>query len=933
MKQIILVLFLILIFQAGFAQTGILRGKITDSETGEELPGASVLITGSYNGASADLDGNYTINNCPLGKIQIKCSYISYQTQIINDLQIVSGKVTVLNIKLHPVSVGLGEVVVSAKAVRNTESALLTMQQKSAGVIEGISSQEIMKTGDSDAAGAVKRLPGVSVEEGKYVFVRGLGDRYSKTTLNGAEIPSLDPERNTVQMDIFPTSAIENMVVYKSFTPDLSSFTGGLINIRTKDFPEKLNIKFSVSLGFNSQSSLNGNFLSYRGGRYDQLGFDDGTRAFPIKPEDIPSYPGDRDKLDQITMMFNKIMGPDTIKSFLNQKYEFSAGNQTTLLGKQFGFNIGLVYKNDLHYFNDGKRGIYKLTGANAGQLNEEQNFNETKSNNEVLLGCLANFNLKINSNNKIGYVLLYNHSGNKSAIYNEGERASDEIGMIIQSSEIGFVERSILASQFKGDHFFENFNNLKISWIISYTTSMQEEPDLRFFTNSYFPDNDPGFQYELSPSKYKVPSRYYRTMYETNLDNKINFELPFTFLGSKSKLKFGGSYNYKQRDFNEGKIDYKSQVSYFNGNINDYFADENIGQHFPSYNPQTKSNYGLYVQNATDLRNSYTGFQNVTGAYAMVDIPVAEKLRMVAGVRYEKNKMLTQSKKQGIDKGELNDNDFLPALNLTYYLKEKMNLRFSYTRTLSRPTFREIAPFASFSPVAPTIVGNPDLKRTLIDNLDIKWEYFMRPGEVLSAGAFFKNFTNPIEMVDNPVAANPEISYQNVKQAKVYGLELDLSKSLDFIPLLKYFSLSANYSYIFSEVAIDSMELEAIHAVDPDHPDKRPLFGQAPYIVNGMLSYQNQKTGVSANLVFNMVGKRIALVTKGGTPEVYEQPSPKLNFNATKKMGKHLALGIKINNILNAPVKQTYSYKGRQYPYYEYTTGRLFEIKFTYDF
>lgn len=934
MKQIILS-FIVLVLIAGesFGQTGVLRGKITDAETGEELIGASVMVMGSYTGASADLDGNYSIPDIPAGKINIKCSYISYETQIINDVIINPGKVTILNIKLKSVSVGLNEVVVSAKAVRNTESALLTMQKKSAGVIEGISSQEMMKTGDSDAAGAVKRLPGISVEGGKYVYVRGLGDRYSKTTLNGAEIPSLDPERNTVQMDIFPTNAIENMIVYKSFTPDLNTFTGGLIDIRTKDFPEQLTVNFSVTLGYNTQSSFNKEFLSYEGGKTDWIGFDDGIRNFPVKPEDIPLYPSDRDEIDKVTMSFNKIMAPEVKSSFLNQKYAFSIGNQTTLFGKQLGFNVGFVYKKDLNYFNDGHRGIFKLTDANATTLNEEQSFTETNGNEETLLGGLANINYKFNSNNKIGYVLLYNHSGAKSAIYNEGERASDEIGMILQSRELGFVERSILANQLKGEHFLEKAGNLKIDWIVSFTTSNQQEPDLRFFTNSYYPENEPGHQYEVSPSKYKVPSRYRRTMDESNMDNKLNFELPFTFIGAKSKFKFGGAYDYKYRDFNESKIDYKSQVQYYNGDIPYYFSDQNIGQNFPTYDPVTKSNYGLYVQNATDLRNSYYGSQHVIAGYAMVDMPVAEKLRVVAGVRYEENHMVTESKKADIDKGELNDHDFLPALNLTWSVVDNMNLRFNYTRTLSRPTFREIAPFASFSPVAPTIVGNPNLKRTLIDNIDFKWEYFMRPGEVISAGLFYKSFINPIEMVDNPVAANPEISFQNVDQAKVYGVELDLNKKLDFVNFLKDFSLGVNFSYIYSEVAIDSVELEAIHAVDPGHPGTRQLFGQAPYIVNALLSYDNKKIGFSSNLVFNMVGKRIALVTKGGTPEVFEQPLPKLDFNASQKINDHFSIGIKAKNLLNSLFSQTYSYKGVQYPFYQYTTGRLFEVKFSYHF
>ncbi|MCD4663938.1 MAG: TonB-dependent receptor [Bacteroidales bacterium] len=924
---------LLLISSVVVSQTGTLRGKITDAETGEELIGAAVLVEGTFHGSSADLDGNYSIPNIEAGTISIKCSYISYESQKITGIDITADNVNILDIKLKSVSVGLEEVVVSAKAVRNTESALLTMQKKSASVMDGISAQQISKSGDSDAAEAVKRISGVSVEGGKYVYVRGLGDRYSKTTLNGAEIPSLDPERNTVQMDIFPTNAIENMVVYKSFSPNLNPFTGGLIDIVTKDFPEKFNLSFGVSFEFNTQSSLNNEFLTYEGGKYDGLGFDDGTRNFPIEPERIPYYPDKHEFNELITESFNKIMDTETGSSFLNQKYSFSVGNQVKLFGNPLGFNLGLSFKKDEFYFDDGERGLYKLPDKNSRVLNTLQQYNETRGMSESLLGGLANFNYKLSNNHKIGYILMYNHSGEKNAYYHYGQKPSDEIGMFIQNRELGFQERSILANQLKGEHYFESIAKLKINWIVSYTNSKQQEPDLRFFTNSFYPDATGNAQYEINPSKYKVPSRFNRGMNENNLDNKIHFELPFTFLGDNLKLKFGASYVQKNREFTEEKVDYQSQVNYYNGSVPDYLDDSNIGQNHPLYDPSTNQNYGLYVQNATDLRNSYTGTQSVIGGYLMVDMPLGEKLRIEAGARFEGNKMQTESKKKDIGKGELNDNDILPAINLTYRLVENMNLRLAYTRTLSRPSFREIAPFASFSPVAPTIVGNPELKRTLIDNYDLKWEYFMRPGEIISFSVFYKNFFYPIEMVDNPIAVNPEISYQNVRTAKNYGFETEFRKKLDFINPIRNLSLGVNFAYIYSQVSIDPLELESIRTTDPDHSDTRPLFGQAPYIVNALMSYKSDPLGLSANLVFNVTGERISLVTKGGTPEVYEQPFPQLDFNISKKLGKYFVLSFKAKNILNSTYQVVYHYKDVEYSFYEYSLGRVFGFGIAYNF
>jgi outer membrane receptor protein involved in Fe transport len=932
-KELVIIPLLLIFTLMVLGQQGTIRGKVSDAETGEELIGAAVLIEGTVQGSSADLDGNYNIENVNAGTYSLRCSFISYETQVITGVEVKANNVTLLDIKLKTVSLGLEEVVVTAKAVRDTESALLTMQKKSASVMDGISSQQISKSGDSDAAAAVKRVTGVSVEGGKYVYVRGLGDRYSKTTLNGAEIPGLDPERNTVQMDIFPTNAIDNMIVYKSFSPNLNSFTGGLIDIVTKDFPEVFNLNFSALFEFNTQSSLNNNFLTYEGGNTDWLGFDDGTRDFPVRAVDIPLYPTDRDAIDAITIKFNKIMEPTKKTSFLNQSYSLAVGDQFTLFGKPLGYNIGISYKSEELFFDDGERGLYKLTDANAQVLNTEQKYNETAGRTEALLGSLVSLNYKFNNNNKLGYVLLYNHSGIKNSFYHIGEKPSDEIGMIIQNRELGFQERSILSNQLKGEHFIESWGKLKINWIVSYTNSKQKEPDLRFFTNSYYPDAVGDAQFEINPSKYKVPSRFNRAMDELNMDYKIHFELPFTLLGSNSKFKFGASYVYKDRKFTEEKIDYQSQIQYYNGSVSNYLDDSNIGQNHPMYDPVTRQNYGLYVQNATDTRNSYNGLQSVLGGYAMIDMPLTAKFRAELGLRFEGNRMETESKKKNIKKGELNDNDILPAINLTYTLVENMNLRLAYTRTLSRPTFREIAPFASFSPVAPTIVGNPNLKRTLIDNFDLKWEYFMRPDEIVSFGIFYKNFIDPIEMVDNPVAVNPEISYQNVANARNYGFEAEFRKSLDFINALRNMNFGINFAYIKSEVSIDPQELESIRALVPDHPDTRPLFGQAPYIVNGILGYNSDKIGLSANLVYNMTGERISLVTKGGTPDVYEQPLPLLDLNIQQNLSKHFVLTLKVRNLLNSISKEVYTYKDVDYSYYEFSLGRVFGLGIAYNF
>ena len=315
---------------------GILRGKIIDGETGEELIGATIMLKGTTTGSVTDLDGNYSIMDIQPGIYTAVCQYISYDSQEFENVAINDGEVTIINVKLMTASVGLQEVVISAKAENRTEAAILTVQKKSANVIDGISAQAMSRAGDSEAAGALRRVTGVNVEGGKYVYVRGLSDRYSKTTLNKVDIPGIDPERNTVQMDLFPTNLIDNIIVYKSFTPDLpADFTGGLVNIVTKDFPEQYNLSVGVRLGYNTNASFNKNFLSYQGSPTDFLGYDNGTRSLPSEAQgQIPNYSGNSEtnqSLTTTTESFNKIMSTEYLPSFMNASVNFSIGNQANV--------------------------------------------------------------------------------------------------------------------------------------------------------------------------------------------------------------------------------------------------------------------------------------------------------------------------------------------------------------------------------------------------------------------------------------------------------------------------------------------------------------------------------------------------------------------------------------------------------------------------
>ncbi|MCD4680157.1 MAG: TonB-dependent receptor [Bacteroidales bacterium] len=459
-----------------------------------------------------------------------------------------------------------------------------------------------------------------------------------------------------------------------------------------------------------------------------------------------------------------------------------------------------------------------------------------------------------------------------------------------------------------------------------SYVVSKHKEPDTRFFTNIYENTGD-SVLYFIDIAKQDVPSRYFRDLTEKNLNAKFDLTLPFEHLNPNFKIKAGAATVYKVRGFDERIFEYRDNNDSYSGSIPDYLDNSNIGMNAPGY----PDYFGLFISDATQLSNTYDGYQLLVSAYLMGDIEITKKLRLVAGVRPEYTNMLVESRNPSNPKGVLDVLHILPAVNLTYSPNDKMNFRGSFAKTLARPTFRELAPYSSFEFSGDFIfTGNANLQSTLINNFDVRWEYFSRPGEVFSASYFYKRFLNPIERTFIPEASNDEITFENVGTAQAHGIEFDIRKKLDFIPLLKNTKAGANFAFIHTTVAIDDQELAAIHATNPYHGTTREMYGQAPFICNAFLGYSSKENGISTNINYNISGKKLAIVVKGGTPNIYEQPRNQLDFNFKKKFGK-ISLRFSAKNLLNSPYKQTYAYKDVEYIFSEYNLGREYSVGFSY--
>lgn len=926
-------------------QLGVLTGVVVDKQTGAAIPAARIAVVGTKLGAVANLNGKYTIKNVPMGTYSLSVSSLGYAKLTVTNVKVVSDKPGVYNITMATEDIVTEEIVVEARALRNTEAILLKDRQKAAAVSDAISAEAISQAGSSNAAEAMGRVTGASVMDGKYVYVRGLGDRYSNAQLNSSTLPSADPDRRTVQMDMFPSNLLDNIVITKTFTPDKpGDFTGGSVNISTKSFPEAFTMRLTSSTSYNTIATFNQNYLTYDGSGTDWLGMDDGARAVPslVGGEPLPDLLsatrnlGEAQRLDAASKQFSTVMVPKKATAPINQGYSFSVGDKADVLGIPLGILGSLTYSTSYSVREGEQEGRWKLTGKvdKTDALNNEMLLSGAYGSNSVLWGGLLNLSAQPALNHEVGVNLLYNQSGQSSAHYLAGYISQLDDEDVYETRTLRYTERTIQSIQGRGKHLFEDILGIDVDWSSAYTSTSQDEPDLRFFTNSYSVrkqgERVDTFYY-IEPSIYFLPSHYFRFLDENLWESAVNISVPFKqWSDQKATLKVGGLAAFTRRNFHENQYEMRLGSVRYNGNPEAYFSADSVG--LLSTN-RTPYRFGSYIQDNSSPRNNYDATQDIFAVYGMVDMPIVENLRFIGGVRYESTKMDVASRDTSLKSGILDDVDILPSVNFIYQVVEGMNVRMAYSKTLARPTFRELAPFASFEFVRDNIfIGNAELERTLVQNADLRWEWFTGPGEILAVSGFYKDFTNPIERVI--LNENGEIQFQNVDKATVYGAEFEISKQLGFLTeVLQDVRIGANLSLIHSEVQIAESEMKIIRAVDPQASTTRSLQGQSPYILNLDAGYSNFEHGTNVTFTYNIFGERLSDIAQGGTPDVFEQAQPMLNLTASQKVIAGLSLKLSARNLLDASFRKTQTYKGKEYIYREYKLGQSYSLGLSYSF
>ncbi|GAB5539033.1 MAG: TonB-dependent receptor [Salibacteraceae bacterium] len=931
------------------AQKGYLRGNIVDGDFGGPMISAAITVADQPGvGTTTDFDGNYSLPLDP-GTYTINVSFISYATQTFEKVEIQAGEVTNLDAVLGTDAAVLDAVDVTAEVRRNNEVAMLLEMKNATSVSDGLSSQAFKKIGDSDLSGAIKRVTGVTVQGGKYVYVRGLGDRYTKTTLNGMSIPGLDPDVNAVQIDIFPTSILENVKVYKTFTPDLyGDFTGGLVDVVTKSFPEEKTTQVSFGVGFIPGMHFIDDFTYYEGGGLDFTGYDDGTRRRPFpRNQEIPAEVQNDPELEEITQSFNPTLATRKQTSLMNSSFSFNHGNQITKeSGLSIGYNTVLNYSNQYTYYDAFESNDYlKDNDRSHNDLLKNITRKGDVGKISTIWSGLISGSLK-KGNHSIEAMLLNTQNGEGSAS-NRVNQDFNQNQSILLEDVLTYTQRTLSSFMLGGTH---RFGIVEMEWKNAFSYSRVYDPDFRE-TRISVTDGDTN----LSTGNGSGIDRFWRNLNEINESARLDFKIP---LSEKVVMKTGLASTIKGREFEVQNYKLRrTDISNISIDPNWFLEDENV---WSLNNLDTAGNpQGTYTIGSFQPSNNYTARQTLFSGYLMLQHPVAKVVKMNYGVRVEKTDMYyTGETNTGSieynDEKTLDELNILPSINASIGLSEKMNLRIGANQSVARPSFKEKSIAQIYDPITKrTFVGNIDLEQTDILNFDLRWEYFMTARELLSLAVFYKAFDGHIEMVSFPTAPD-NIKPRNSGSAEVFGAEFDLRKAITndtSSKVLSRFFIGFNATIVQSQVDLKSVTVDATDGggtqTEFDLRENnlregqplgryRPMSGQSPYSINASISYAVPETKLNVSMAYNVQGEQLTIISSGRIPDIYTIPFHSLNFNAYRSFGEKLnhkfTLGVR--NILDEDRTLVYrAYKAEDQIFTTFKPGRLINAKYTYTF
>ncbi|MBA3656380.1 MAG: TonB-dependent receptor [Gemmatimonadaceae bacterium] len=898
--------------QLANSQGARVAGRIIDGQTGAGLTDAGVQITGTTTGTMSSIDGRYVIGRVPAGTLSITVRRLGYAPKTITGIEIKDGQAVEQNISLQPATVQLTSQVVSASAERGTINEALNRQRTSASIVNAITADQITRSTDSDAAQAVRRVSGVTVQDGKYVFVRGLGERYTTASLNGARIPSPEPEKKIVPLDLFPSALLQSITTSKSFTPDQAGdFSGAQVNIKTREFPAHGMVTYSTTVGFNSLATGKTIVAAPTIGQ-EWLAVAGNKRLLPASVRSAGNFSGsNQTQMNQAVNAFRNAWTPVQSNAAPNLSTALSMGGQHKLFGRSIGYIASGSYANTQEIKQDEHRALAVPDGK--GSTKEFNSFTGSSSNRSVLLGGLLNVSTLFGTGTRIELNNTYNRTADNEAKLLEGQL--DEFLFAARRSALGFIARTVRANQLRIEHAIGSRQQLDLSVTSSGVSRVEPDRSEIEYVREQNPLTGATLPYALFSYNPEGARRTYGDLRETNTSVSTDYRLGFGDAGNESVLKFGGAFRFTDRTA------INTSYSILGYGLSRSARQDQAEQIFDGRYATGSASVFNVVLNSTG--GSYGAQDQVAAGYGMAEIPLGQKLKVIAGARVEGSELRVNSISTSGEKVRttLANTDILPALVANIALTPSQTLRLSASQTVSRPEYRELSPITYRDVIEQRdIFGNPKLKRALIQNYDVRWEMYPNAGEIMSLGFFGKRFTDPVERVDVATSGASQLSFVNADAAINYGVEVDLRKRLGWIAEpLEAFTLFTNATVMRSQIDITSDKLSSLTN------KKRAMVGQAPYVVNAGLSYSSESGKMSSTLLYNVVGKRITAAGVTPLPDTYEMPRNILDLSIQFPVYGGITAKMDARNLLDAPVRVEQGAVTRE----SYRSGRILSLGF----
>jgi hypothetical protein len=893
------------------AKHGILAGVVRN-EAGEPVPDAQVVVLGRKERAMADHAGRYRLR-LPPGVYAVRVYYPGFRTRRVEMLRIGAGASTQLGVRLERDGAARKEevFVVQADADRTSAAGQLVLRRRSAAVSDALGGQDMARAPDRSAAEAARRVVGATLVDNRFVFVRGLGDRYTNSLLNNTPLPSPEPDVQAIPLDLFPTSVLSDITIFKTFTPDMpANFAGGSVRINTRSFPDKFLFRVTGTGGYNTQSTLRLRD-SYAGGSTDWLATDDGGRSLPRELARSPRAVNQNytpEQLERLGEGLNqKPRRFHSTRSLPNHALTVVAGDRYRAGNKGVWGWLASANYSRAYELRDEVQALFS-SDVRDGQrfLIPTFDFRGRRSTETVRLGGLGSLAYEPSPDHRLALTTLFSRNADDEVLRLQGYEQDDGTDQRVLRAR--WLQRSLLFGQLRGEHELAATGASHVDWNVFVGEARRDEPNLAQSVYARAGDGrwaalqDDGLTHFFAKQK--------ELLHGGGLDLTQRLA---TLSSGEAKLKMGTLLQRKARRFDSRRFRFVQQRGLGEAI---FLPPEQLTD------PQNIGPNGVLLDENTQFSDSYRAHEGIYAGYLMADTPLTRRVRVILGERLEYGRMTVDSYDPLLGGAPVSAGfqkaDLLPSASVVLAMTDAMNLRASATQTVARPQFREIAPFefASFFN-APMVKGNPDLGRARITNLDLRWEWFPSADEVLAASLFYKHFASPIEQTILP-SSNITLTFENARAARNLGGELEARKRLGFVHgALRDVSVLANVAVVHSRVELADTSRLVVTTAD------RPLQGQSPFALNAALDFTPEKWGFFARLSYNVMGKRIAAVAKMPLPNIYEQPRHVLDASVGKELGQHLTLKASAQNLLNSP----YLFRQQDRDTTRYTVGTSFLV------